>query len=74
MGWCVKRISAWPGPRWSSPCIAMRQCLAGPMPDTSLNYRAAVDTELMRLGQLRYEPLVSLLIQLRKPQLSKRPD
>ncbi|MEA3274899.1 MAG: TIGR02680 family protein, partial [Pseudomonadota bacterium] len=36
-------------------------------------YRRAVDEGLFRLGA-RYEALVNLLIQLRQPQLSKRPD
>lgn len=37
------------------------------------DYRRAVDGALFGLGS-RYEALVSLLIQLRQPQLSKRPD
>ncbi len=37
------------------------------------DYRRAVDEALFGLGG-RYEALVSLLIQLRQPQLSKRPD
>src|SRR5699024_12149018 len=37
-------------------------------------YRRAVDETLFRLGEERYGALVDLLIQLRAPQLSKRPD
>ncbi len=37
-------------------------------------YRQAVDDKLFQLGPERYDALVSLLIQLRQPQLSKRPD
>jgi len=37
-------------------------------------YRRAVDEALFRLGEERYGALVDLLIQLRQPQLSKRPD
>jgi uncharacterized protein (TIGR02680 family) len=37
-------------------------------------YRHAVDERLFHLGHDRYETLVTLLIQLRQPQLSKRPD
>src|SRR5207253_1377187 len=37
-------------------------------------YRRAVDEQLFRLGQTRYAALVNLLVQLRQPQLSKRPD
>ncbi len=37
-------------------------------------YRHAVDDKLFQLGLERYDALVSLLIQLRQPQLSKRPD
>src|SRR5256885_2256120 len=38
------------------------------------DYRRAVDEALFGLGEHRYEALVNLLIQLRQPQLSKRPD
>jgi uncharacterized protein (TIGR02680 family) len=37
-------------------------------------YRHAVDERLFQLGHDRYAALVTLLIQLRQPQLSKRPD
>src|SRR6266545_1714574 len=37
-------------------------------------YRRAVDEHLFHLGPERYDALVNLLIQLRAPQLSKRPD
>jgi uncharacterized protein (TIGR02680 family) len=42
--------------------------------DQAEAYRRAVDEQLFHLGPDRYEALVSLLIQLRQPQLSKRPD
>jgi uncharacterized protein (TIGR02680 family) len=42
--------------------------------DTASDYRRAVDETLFGLGQYRYEALVNLLIQLRQPQLSKKPD
>jgi len=42
--------------------------------DTAAGYRRAVDEALFGLGPERYEALVGLLIQLRQPQLSKRPD
>lgn len=38
---------------------------------TVSEYRAAVDEALFQLGTRRYEALVNLLIQLRKPQLSR---
>jgi len=41
---------------------------------TATAYRRAVDEALFGLGTERYEALVNLLIQLRQPQLSKRPD
>ena len=41
--------------------------------DRAVDYRRAVDEALFGLGS-RYETLVSLLIQLRAPQLTKRPD
>jgi uncharacterized protein (TIGR02680 family) len=41
---------------------------------TAKGYRRAVDEALFGLGTGRYEALVNLLIQLRQPQLSKRPD
>jgi uncharacterized protein (TIGR02680 family) len=37
-------------------------------------YRRAVDEKLFNLGEERYRALVDLLIQLRQPQLSKRPN
>ncbi|GAA1994931.1 TIGR02680 family protein [Catenulispora subtropica] len=41
---------------------------------TAKAYRRAVDEALFGLGSARYEALVNLLIQLRQPQLSKKPD
>ncbi|MFL6112617.1 MAG: TIGR02680 family protein [Catenulispora sp.] len=41
---------------------------------TAKAYRRAVDEALFGLGTERYEALVNLLIQLRQPQLSKKPD
>jgi uncharacterized protein (TIGR02680 family) len=46
----------------------------GAVYDTASDYRRAVDEALFGLGAHRYEALVNLLIQLRQPQLSKRPD
>lgn len=46
----------------------------GSVYDTASDYRRAVDEALFGLGTGRYEALVSLLIQLRQPQLSKKPD
>lgn len=37
-------------------------------------YRRAVDEAMFKLGEERYAALVDLLIQLRQPQLSKKPD
>jgi uncharacterized protein (TIGR02680 family) len=42
--------------------------------DRAGDYRRAVDEALFGLGEHRYQALVNLLIQLRQPQLSKRPD
>ncbi|MDK1476376.1 TIGR02680 family protein [Streptomyces sp. 549] len=42
--------------------------------DTAKVYRRAVDEALFGLGEQRYGALVDLLIQLRQPQLSKRPS
>ncbi|MFY9930847.1 MAG: TIGR02680 family protein, partial [Streptosporangiaceae bacterium] len=42
--------------------------------DRAADYRRAVDEALFSFGEYRYEVLVNLLIQLRQPQLSKRPD
>ena len=44
------------------------------MYDRATDYRRAVDEALFGLGEHRYEALVNLLIQLRQPQLSKKPD
>jgi uncharacterized protein (TIGR02680 family) len=46
----------------------------GAVYDTASDYRRAVDETLFGLGTHRYEALVNLLIQLRQPQLSKKPD
>ncbi|HEX6360296.1 TIGR02680 family protein [Actinophytocola sp.] len=46
----------------------------GAVHDTASDYRRAVDEALFGLGAQRYEALVNLLIQLRQPQLSKKPD
>ena len=40
---------------------------------TAHDYRRAVDEQLFRLGE-RYDALIDTLIQLRQPQLSKKPD
>ncbi|MFD7445127.1 TIGR02680 family protein [Streptomyces sp. NPDC059909] len=42
--------------------------------DQARTYRRAVDEALFGLGEQRYGALVDLLIQLRQPQLSKRPN
>lgn len=42
--------------------------------DQAKSYRRAVDEALFGLGEQRYAALVDLLIQLRQPQLSKRPN
>jgi uncharacterized protein (TIGR02680 family) len=41
---------------------------------TAEHYRRLLDERLFQLGTDRYGALVDLLIQLRQPQLSKRPD
>ncbi|ONH31511.1 TIGR02680 family protein [Pseudofrankia asymbiotica] len=46
----------------------------GAVYDRAADYRRVVDEALFNLGPRRYEALVNLLIQLRQPQLSKRPD
>lgn len=46
----------------------------GQVHTTQEAYRRAVDEALFRLGEERYAALIDLLIQLRQPQLSKRPD
>ncbi|MBL1259872.1 MAG: TIGR02680 family protein [Thiotrichaceae bacterium] len=42
--------------------------------DQASRYRHVIDDKLFQLGPERYDALISLLIQLRQPQLSKRPD
>ena len=46
----------------------------GQLFDNAKDYRRAVDERLFRLGTTRYEALMDTLVQLRQPQLSKRPD
>jgi uncharacterized protein (TIGR02680 family) len=42
--------------------------------DVAQAYRRAVDERLFQLGPRRYDALLDTLIQLRQPQLSRRPD
>lgn len=42
--------------------------------DTAAGYRRAVDERLFHLGTKRYDALMDTLIQLRQPQLSRKPD
>ncbi|MGH3341449.1 MAG: TIGR02680 family protein [Carbonactinosporaceae bacterium] len=46
----------------------------GTVYDRARDYRRAVDENLFAFGEQRYGALVDLLIQLRQPQLSKRPS
>lgn len=54
----------------------LREALAGrgQLYATAQSYRRAVDERLFQLGSRRYDALVDTLIQLRQPQLSKKPD
>lgn len=47
---------------------------AGQLFDNARDYRRAVDERLFHLGTTRYKALMDTLVQLRQPQLSKRPD
>ena len=51
----------------------LKELLAGhgTVYDTAESYRRAVDDALFGLGQRRYEALIKLLIELRRPQLSR---
>ncbi|MDY7541148.1 MULTISPECIES: TIGR02680 family protein [unclassified Cryobacterium] len=42
--------------------------------DTKGEYRQAVDAKLFGLGERRYAELIELLLQIRAPQLSKKPS
>ncbi|MGE0013960.1 MAG: TIGR02680 family protein [Azoarcus sp.] len=46
----------------------------GQLFESGQSYRRAVDERLFHLGQRRYDALMDTLIQLRQPQLSKKPD
>ena len=46
----------------------------GAVYDRAHDYRRAVDEAMFGLGEQRYAALVDLLVQLRQPQLSKRPN
>ncbi|MGD9944712.1 MAG: TIGR02680 family protein [Burkholderiaceae bacterium] len=48
--------------------------LDGQLFTTATEYRRAVDERLFHLGPTRYAALMDTLIQLRQPQLSKKPD
>jgi uncharacterized protein (TIGR02680 family) len=64
------------GPRLVLTKERLRETLAGSgrVFDTAAAYRRAVDERLFRLGDARYAALMDTLIQLRQPQLSKKPD
>ncbi|HTZ28080.1 MAG TPA: TIGR02680 family protein [Streptosporangiaceae bacterium] len=47
---------------------------SGQVTQRAEQYRRMLDEHLFHLGSGRYDALVNLLIQLRQPQLSKRPD
>src|SRR5699024_11759674 len=53
---------------------ALPICARGRIFDAKRDYRRAVDETLFGLGERRYDALVDLLVQLRQPQLSKRPN
>ena len=46
----------------------------GQLFESAQAYRNAVDERLFKLGTRRYDALMDTLIQLRQPQLSKKPD
>lgn len=48
--------------------------LHGQVSGRAERYRRMLDEHLFHLGEERYDALINLLIQLRQPQLSKRPD
>ncbi|MEU7004733.1 TIGR02680 family protein [Nonomuraea sp. NPDC046570] len=48
--------------------------LSGQVTQRAEQYRRMLDEHLFHLGAERYDALINLLIQLRQPQLSKRPD
>lgn len=55
----------------------LREALVGKgqvFENNSQGYRRAVDERLFHLGTRRYDALMDTLIQLRQPQLSKKPD
>lgn len=54
----------------------LREALAGRghVFDNAAAYRHGIDERLFHLGQRRYDALMDTLIQLRQPQLSRRPD
>ncbi|PRY70933.1 TIGR02680 family protein [Halomonas ventosae] len=46
----------------------------GQLFDRAADYRRAIDETLFQLGEQRYGALLDLLLQLRQPQLAKKPD
>ncbi|QAY73716.1 TIGR02680 family protein [Agromyces protaetiae] len=53
---------------------ALESLGAGHVYESKTQYRRAVDERLFRLGERRYTELMELLLQIRAPQLSKRPS
>lgn len=62
------------GPALSRDALEREIAEQGHVYPSARAYRAAVDGALFGLGEQRYEALVDLLIQLRKPQLSRQLD
>ena len=58
------------GKEWLRSAVEGR----GQVFDTAASYRRAVDERLFHLGTKRYDALMDTLIQLRQPQLSRKPD
>ena len=69
--WLDQRAAA-----WCSRKERLREALngRGQVFETARSYRRAVDERLFHLGAQRYDALMDTLIQLRQPQLSKKPD
>ena len=65
---------------WDQQLVLTRERLSavvegrGNVYENAQTYRRAVDERLFQLGPKRYEALMDTLIQLRQPQLSKKPD
>jgi uncharacterized protein (TIGR02680 family) len=72
--WLISTKAPVPGREALRQLFNTGQAGAAQVFEQAHGYRRAVDERLFQLGARRYDALLDTLIQLRQPQLSRRPD